>query len=140
MQLRSHYSPSKAQALITSSYLSSLYFFPNKMLLFTVPGNTQGCWETYAILPCMLTCPWLGGSSPSRAFSSDDWNRWQHTHVNRVHSGWNTPHSTADPPWHLICDRTLSFNRIKYSPHRWDQNKQTKKKVKITLMVNENNW
>ena len=72
---------SKAQALITSSYLSSLYFFPNKMLLFTVPGNTQGCWETYAILPCTMTFPWLGASSPSRARNSDDWNRRQHMHM-----------------------------------------------------------
>ena len=34
---------SKAQALITSSYSSFSYFFPNKMLLLTVPENTQGC-------------------------------------------------------------------------------------------------
>ena len=88
---------SKAQAFITSSYRCFSYFFPNKMLLLTVPGNSHGCWETYAILPCTLTFPWLGGSSPSRARNSDDWNRGHHTLVNRVHSGQNKPRSTADP-------------------------------------------
>ena len=33
----------KAQAFITFSYRSSSYFFPNKILLLTVPGNIQGC-------------------------------------------------------------------------------------------------
>ena len=103
---------SKAQAFITSSYRSSSYFFPNKMLLFTVPGNIQGFWETYAILPSTVTFPWLGGSSPSRARNSDDWNRGQHTHVNRVHSARNMPRSTADPT--LVLD-TGYQKCIKYS-------------------------
>ena len=33
----------KAQAFITLSYRSFSYFFPNKILLLTVPENTQGC-------------------------------------------------------------------------------------------------
>ena len=103
---------SKAQAFITSSYCSSSYFFPNKMLLFKVPGNTQGCWETYVILPSTLTFPWLGGSSPSTALNSEDGNRQQRTHVNTVHSGRNTTHSTADPT--LVLD-TRYQKSIKYS-------------------------
>ena len=106
------FTSSKAQAFITSSYRSSSYFFPNKMLFFTVPGNTQGCWETYAILPSALTFPWLGGSSPSRALNTEDWNRRQHTHVNRGHSGQNVPRSTADPT--LALD-TRYQKSIKYS-------------------------
>ena len=102
----------KAQAFITFSYRSSSYFFPNKMLLFTVPGNTQGCWETYAILRSTLTFPWLGGSSPSTALNSEDWNRQQHTHVNTVHSGRNTTHSRANPT--LVLD-TRYQKSIKYS-------------------------
>ena len=72
------------------------------MLLFTVPGNNQGCCETYAILPWTLTFPWLGGSSPSTALNSDDCNRRQHTHVNRQHTGRNTPCSTPNPT--LVLD------------------------------------
>ena len=70
---------SRAQAFSTFSYRSFSYFFPNKILLLMVPGNSQGCWGTYAILPRTVTCPWLGGSSPSTALNSDDWNRCKHT-------------------------------------------------------------
>ena len=92
---------SKAHAFITSLYLSSSYFFPNKMLLLTVPGNTQGCWETYAILPWMLTFPWIKGISRSKALNSDDWNRQQHTNEQAA-LRMEHARSTADPT--LVLD------------------------------------
>ena len=59
-----------------------------------------------------MSFPWLGGSSPSTALNSEDCNRREHTHVNRVQSGWNMPRSTADPT--LALD-TRYQKSIKYS-------------------------
>ena len=116
MQLKSLLTFFKAQAFITFSYRSFSYFFPNKMLLLTVPENTQGCWETYAIFPCTLTCPWLRGSSPSTALNSEDWNRRQHTREQAALRTEHAPqHSWPHPgAWHRIEPFHLEQDKVQF--------------------------
>ena len=43
---------------------SYLYSFPNRIFSRTVPENTQGVWQTYAIRPWWVICPKADGISP----------------------------------------------------------------------------
>ena len=124
---------SKAQAFITSSYCSSSYFFPNKMLLFTVPGNTQGCWETYAILRSTLTFPWIGGSSPSTALNSElfQWGLKQTATHTREHGALRMEHDPQHSRPHPGAWYTISEE---YKVQLWIlQGKKWKRALLVTV-------
>lgn len=62
---------SRAQTRITSLYLGTLYGCPNKMFCLTVPTNSHGSCELYAISPPTIHEPFDRRNSPSTACSNE---------------------------------------------------------------------
>ena len=140
MQLRSHYSPLPMHKPLLLLHICLLYISSQIKCYSLQSLETPRAAEKHMRSSrARWPVPGLGEAPPAeRSVVTTETDGNTHTWTGCTQDG-TRPTAQLTPPWRLIRDRTLSFNRIKYSPHSWDQNKQTnKQKVKITLMVNEN--
>ena len=128
MQLRSHYSPlPKHKPLlllhICLLYISSQIKCYSLQSLETPRAAEKHMRSSHARWPV----PGSGAAPPAErlaVMTETDGNT--HTWTGCTQDG-RRPAAQLTPPWLLIRDRTLSFNRLKYSPPSWDQNKTKKK-------------